>query len=96
LWLTFLVSGNLLVLYLLMILVSTITTFFGPAEASMIPFLVPKSQLLAANGLFSLTTNAAFRVGFRVVRAVRHRRRRPTDADPAGRGALLRRPPSSA
>ncbi len=60
----FLVGGNLLPLYLLMILVSTVTTFFGPAEASMIPFLVPKSQLLAANGLFSLTTNAAFALGF--------------------------------
>jgi MFS family permease len=60
----FFVSGNLLLLYLLMILVSTITTFFGPAEASMIPFLVPRSQLLAANGLFSLTGNAAFALGF--------------------------------
>jgi MFS family permease len=60
----FFVSGNLLLLYLLMILVSTITTFFGPAEASMIPFLVPRSQLLAANGLFSLTSNAAFALGF--------------------------------
>ena len=38
--LVFLVGNNLLLLYLLMILVSTITTFFGPAEASMIPFLV--------------------------------------------------------
>jgi MFS family permease len=60
----FLVGGNLLLLYLPMILVSTVTTFFGPAEASMIPFLVSKSQLLAANGLFSLTTNAAFALGF--------------------------------
>jgi MFS family permease len=60
----FLVGSNLLLLYLLMILVSTVTTFFGPAEASMIPSLVPKSQLLAANGLFSLTTNAAFALGF--------------------------------
>ena len=60
----FLVSSNLLLLYLLMILVSTLTTFFGPAEASMIPFLVPKSQLLAANGLFALTSNAAFALGF--------------------------------
>lgn len=60
----FLVSGNLLLVYLLMILVSTLTTFFGPAEASMIPYLVPKSQLLAANGLFALTTNAAFALGF--------------------------------
>jgi MFS family permease len=60
----FLVGSNLLLLYLLMILVSTVTTFFGPAEASMIPFLVPRSQLLAANGLFTLTTNAAFALGF--------------------------------
>jgi MFS family permease len=60
----FLVSSNLLSLYLLMILVSTLTTFFGPAEASMIPYLVPRSQLLAANGLFALTTNAAFALGF--------------------------------
>ena len=59
------VGGNdLLVLYLLMIFVSTVTTFFGPAEASMIPFLVPKNQLLAANGLFILTTNVAFVLGF--------------------------------
>jgi MFS family permease len=64
--LVFLVGGNLLLLYLLMILVSTFTTFFGPAEASMIPFVVPKSQLLAANGLFSLTTNAAFALGFAI------------------------------
>ena len=62
--LAFLLSSNLLLLYLLMILVSTVTTFFGPAEASMIPFLVPRSQLLAANGLFALTTNAAFALGF--------------------------------
>ena len=62
--LVFMVSSNLLLLYLLMILVSTLTTFFGPAEASMISFLVPRSQLLAANGLFALTTNAAFALGF--------------------------------
>ena len=55
---------NLIVLYLLMILVATVTTFFGPAEASMIPWLVPRKQLLAANGLFTLTTNIAFAVGF--------------------------------
>jgi MFS family permease len=59
-----LVGNNLLMLYLLMILVSTVTTFFGPAEASMIPSLVPKSQLLAANGLFTLTMNVAFALGF--------------------------------
>ena len=59
-----LVGNNLLMLYLLMVLVSTVTTFFGPAEASMIPSLVPKAQLLAANGLFTLTMNVAFALGF--------------------------------
>ena len=60
------VGNDLLLLYLLMLLVSTFTTFFGPAEASMIPFVVPKSQLLAANGLFALTSNAAFALGFAI------------------------------
>jgi MFS family permease len=60
----FFVGNNLLMLYLLMVFVSTVTTFFGPAEASMIPFLVPKKQLLAANGLFTLTANIAFALGF--------------------------------
>jgi MFS family permease len=59
-----LVGNNLLMLYLLMVFVSTVTTFFGPAEASMIPSLVPKKQLLAANGLFTLTMNVAFALGF--------------------------------
>jgi MFS family permease len=63
----FFVGDNLALLYLLMILVATITTFFGPAEASMIPFLVPKSQLVAANGLFTLTSNVAFALGFALV-----------------------------
>jgi MFS family permease len=60
-------GNNLLAVYVLMIIVSTVTTFFGPAEASMIPFLVPKNQLLAANGLFILTTNGAFVLGFAVL-----------------------------
>ena len=59
-----LVGNNLLMLYLLMVIVSTVTTFFGPAEASMIPALVPKKQLLAANGFFTLTMNVAFALGF--------------------------------
>ncbi len=62
-----LAGTNLLGLYLLMIFVATVTTFFGPAEASMIPFLVPRRQLLAANGLFTLTTNMAFAAGFALV-----------------------------
>jgi MFS family permease len=62
-----LVDNNLALLYLLMIFVATVTTFFGPAEASMIPILVPRRQLLAANGLFTLTMNAAFALGFALV-----------------------------
>lgn len=44
--------------------VSIATTFFAPAELSMIPLLVPRSQLTAANGIFLLTLNAAFAIGF--------------------------------
>jgi MFS family permease len=61
-----LVGDNILLLYLFMFFVSTVTTFFGPAEASTIPFLVPRKQLLAANGLFTLTMNVAFAVGFAI------------------------------
>lgn len=58
------VSDALVPLYLLNFLVSILTTFFAPAEASMIPMLVRRSQLIAANGLFTLTLNAAFAFGF--------------------------------
>jgi MFS family permease len=60
----FLVGNNLALLYLLNIFVATVTTFFAPAEAAMIPVLVPRHQLLAANGIFTLTLNAAFALGF--------------------------------
>jgi MFS family permease len=60
-------GNNLLALYSLMVFIATVTTFFGPAEASMIPFLVPRPQLLAANGLFTLTMNVAFVLGFALV-----------------------------
>jgi MFS family permease len=55
---------NILVLYGLNIAVSIATTFFAPAELSMIPRVVPRAQLTAANGIFLLTLNAAFAVGF--------------------------------
>ena len=62
--LTFLAGGFLPAILLLNMTVSTITVFFGPAEAAMIPHLVPRKQLLAANGVFTLTLNAAFALGF--------------------------------
>ncbi len=57
-------KDQLLVIYLLNIFVSTVTTFFSPAEAAMIPRIVPRNQLVAANGIFTITLNAAFALGF--------------------------------
>jgi MFS family permease len=60
----FLVGDNFLGILALNIFVSTVTVFFAPAEAAMIPEVVPRHQLLAANGVFTLTLNAAFAIGF--------------------------------
>ena len=60
----FLVGDHFLLILLLNIFVSTVTVFFAPAEAAMIPEVVPRRQLLAANGVFTLTLNAAFALGF--------------------------------
>jgi MFS family permease len=58
------VQAQLWVIYLLNIFVSTVTTFFSPAEAAMIPRIVPRNQLVAANSIFTITLNAAFALGF--------------------------------
>ena len=58
------VSSNVLFVYLLNIVVSTITTFFAPAEAAMIPELVQRDQLLQANTLFMITLNGSIALGF--------------------------------
>jgi MFS family permease len=60
----FLVGDNLVLILVLNAAISTVTTFFAPAEAAMIPVLVKRGQLLAANGVFTLTLNAAFALGF--------------------------------
>ena len=59
-----LVGDNFALILLLNIFVSTVTVFFAPAEAAMIPEVVPREQLLSANGIFTLTLNAAFAIGF--------------------------------
>ena len=59
-----LVGDYLLLLILLNLFISTVTVFFAPAEAAMIPEVVPRRQLLSANGVFTLTLNAAFALGF--------------------------------
>jgi MFS family permease len=43
---------------------SILTVFFAPAEAAMIPVLVKREQLVAANGIFTLTLNGAFAIGY--------------------------------
>jgi len=58
---------NIAVVFALNMAVSIATTFFAPAELSMIPLLVPAGQLTAANGIFTLTLNAAFAIGFTVL-----------------------------
>ncbi len=57
-------TDYLLVVYALNVFISTVTVFFAPAEAAMIPHLVPRSQLISANGIFTLTLNASFALGF--------------------------------
>jgi MFS family permease len=60
----YLAGTNFALILLLNVTISTITVFFAPAEAAMIPVLLPRHQLLAANGIFTLTLNAAFALGF--------------------------------
>ncbi len=63
----FVLVEDLPLLYVLNFVVATITVFFAPAEAAMIPSLVPRQLLLAANSLFTFTLNAAFAIGFAVL-----------------------------
>ena len=58
------VGANVGIIILLNLMVSIATTFFAPAELSLIPLVVPRGQLTAANGIFTLTINAAFAVGY--------------------------------
>ena len=62
-----LVGNDLVLIYLMTIVISTLTTFFGPAEAAMIPVVVSRRQLLPANSLHILTFQASFFVGFAVL-----------------------------
>jgi MFS family permease len=58
------VGHNIAAVLLLNVAFATVTVFFAPAEAAMIPVVVPRDQLVAANGLFTLTINGAFALGF--------------------------------
>jgi MFS family permease len=58
------VPQDVLVICLLTAVISTLSTFFGPAEIAMIPVVVPRRQLLPANSLHIVTLQAAFFLGF--------------------------------
>src|SRR3989440_5744331 len=55
---------SLTVVYLVNFLVATVTIFFVPAEAALLPKIVGKRYLMVANSLFTFTFNVAFLVGF--------------------------------
>ncbi len=60
-------ADQLVLIYVVIAIVATLTTFFAPAEAAMIPVVVKRSQLMTANSLFILALQAAFVVGFAVL-----------------------------
>ena len=57
-------GDNVAMLLVLNLGVSLTTVVLTPAEASMIPRIVPKGQLETAMGVFNLTLQASFAVGF--------------------------------
>ncbi|MSQ27615.1 MAG: MFS transporter [Dehalococcoidia bacterium] len=46
---------------------SVVSQFFAPAEVAAIPVLVPKDQLIVANGLFNITMSGAQLMGFVII-----------------------------
>src|SRR3954470_7422521 len=57
-------GANVAVLLLLNLGISLTTVVLTPAEAALIPRIVPSGQLETAMGIFNLTLQAAFAVGF--------------------------------
>src|SRR5438067_7488083 len=55
---------SLTVVYVVNFLVATVTIFFVPAEAALLPKIVGNRYLMVANSLFTFTFNGAFLVGF--------------------------------
>lgn len=55
------------IFYIITLLFSTVSQFFNPAEASLIPLIVRREQLVAANSLFNLTLPATQLLGFVVL-----------------------------
>jgi MFS family permease len=58
----FFVKDTLAFIYIFMLTIAVITQFYIPAEAPFIPHLVKKSQLLAANAIFGVSSFVAIGV----------------------------------
>ncbi|MCS7003438.1 MAG: MFS transporter, partial [Dehalococcoidia bacterium] len=69
----FIFAGNLtleqafLIFYGLNFVFSTISQFFLPAEGAMVPFLVGRDRLIAANGFLNITFSASQVLGFLIL-----------------------------
>ncbi len=61
------VGAVLPIIYIITLLFSAVSQFFNPAEASMIPLMVKKKELISANSLFNLTLPATQLGGFVVL-----------------------------
>ena len=57
---------SMMALLLITFIISTLTNFFAPAEQSAISLIVPKSDLLPANALFTITMVGSLIVGFAI------------------------------
>ena len=58
------VGAVLPIFYIVTLLFSAVSQFFSPAEAAMIPLVVGRRELIAANSLFNLTLSATQLGGF--------------------------------
>lgn len=57
-------KGNFPVILIITFFINALSQFYAPAEASAIPIVVKKNQLLTANSIFSATLYSAFLLGF--------------------------------
>lgn len=60
----FFVSDHLVLVYIFCFLSAVFTQLYAPSEASTLPKLIPVSQLVSANSLFSFTYYSSLAIGF--------------------------------
>lgn len=65
-------KGNFSAVLIITFLINTLGQFYSPAEASAIPLIVKREQLLTANSLFTTTMFSTFLIGFGVSGPLTH------------------------